>query len=95
MALKRMRGVNIAALCCVPAFLFMIVVRQYFTRERPEIPDARADRTIPVLVNYGKTVYVTAGEQMVLYSSYIVLGLTVIVTLTLYLRSQTRRKSLR
>ena len=69
----------------------MTIVRQYFTRERPQLPDATAGRTIAVLVNYGKTVYVTAIEKKILYGSYIALGLAVVVTLTLYFLAQTAR----
>jgi hypothetical protein len=92
MAIKPTRGARIAALCCVPAFLFMVVVRQYFTREMPEMPDATAGRLLPVLVNYGKTVYVTATEQKVLYAAYIILSLVVICTIVLYLLTQAERK---
>jgi cobalamin biosynthesis protein CobD/CbiB len=80
-----------AALFCVPTFLLMTVVRQYYTWKRPQSPDAATGRVISVLVNYGKTVYVTATEQRFLYGTYIVLGLAVMTTFTLYILARRGR----
>ena len=50
----------------VAAFVSMVATRQYYTRARPESPRPDMGWTIPVGVNYGKTVYVTEGEKKVL-----------------------------
>jgi hypothetical protein len=71
----------------------MVIVRQYFTRDRPQLPDAAVSRTIAVSVNYGKTVFVTAREKEILYGSYIALGVAVTVTLILYCLAQSRRNN--
>jgi hypothetical protein len=51
-------------------FSLMVIVRQYFAFERPETPEVELGRTIPVTVNYNKTVYVTMHERNMLYSTY-------------------------
>jgi hypothetical protein len=45
----------------------VMAVRQYFTLHRPESPQPEFRRTVAVQLNYGKTVYVTPGENGILY----------------------------
>ena len=88
--LKRVPKATIAALFCVPAFLIMVVVLQYYTWEMPQSIDTDAGRVIAILVNYGRTVYVTSIERAVLYGSYVILAVTVVVALVLQLLSSQR-----
>lgn len=65
------------------AFFFMLGVRQYYTLHMPKSADTPSGRTIPMLVNYGITVYVTATEERLLYGMYVVaaLGFGVVIVL--------------
>lgn len=90
MSVRLLRMARTAAWICVPAFLFAMIIRQYFTRERPSLPNPAIGRTIAVLVNYGKTVFVTSVERNILYASYIALALAVASTLILYVLSKAK-----
>jgi hypothetical protein len=57
------------------AFLSMTLLRQYYTQSMPETPQIQAGRTIPIDVNYRKTVYVTSREQRELEAAYIIVGI--------------------
>jgi hypothetical protein len=48
----------------------MVILRQYYAFERPQSPLVELSRTIPVTVNYNKTVYVTEHDRTILYLTY-------------------------
>jgi hypothetical protein len=52
----------------------MVVMRQYFTRCRPEHPRTEEARSIPADVNYGKTVYLTKSEHLLFLETKIQFG---------------------
>jgi hypothetical protein len=59
----------------------MMTVRQYYTRNMPQVPQQESGRTIAIEVNYGKTVYVTVREKRNLHLVYIVAALSIAGTL--------------
>ncbi len=63
----------------------MMAVRQYYTWYMPESPEITSGKTIAVLVNYGKIVYVTPLEQIYLYASYVIIGVQFIVVVIVYI----------
>jgi hypothetical protein len=52
----------------------MMALRYHYTRNMPRSPQQEARRTVPLNVNYGKTVYITYTEKQIIVVSYIVLA---------------------
>jgi hypothetical protein len=69
--------------------------RQYFTRNRPESSQPELRRTVPVQLNYGKTVYVTPGENRLLYftSEWVGIPLVIAVIFVASLNNKPNRKN--
>jgi hypothetical protein len=57
------------------ALFSMMITRQFYTRNRPDFSQAELGRTIPVEVNYGKTVYLSKEDRRNLTISYWAFGL--------------------
>ena len=71
------------------SLLGMGELRQYFAYYRPMSPQVELNKTVPVSASYGRTVYVTKQERLILYSSYVLLsfsgvGILTIAVLRLY-----------
>jgi hypothetical protein len=65
----------------------MEYVRQCYTRQMPEHPSPEQHRVIPIGVNYGKTVYVTADEARYinrLYKWAMAAGLIILFNFKIY-----------
>ena len=88
---KPPRTVIAAGVSYLLALLAMMVVRDYYTWHMPTSPDAASSRTIPVGVNYGKTVYVDTNEQRLLFGTYVAFAVSGIGTVVMYLATRRRR----
>ena len=66
----------------------MIVLRMYYTKTMPELPDSITGHTVAITLNHLKTVYLTPAEQKLLYGTYVLVGLAVAIFLAGYIRSQ-------
>ena len=91
-ALRKFSYELAAGLFFALSLLFMAIVRQYYTRTMPEVVDPSSGRTIAVLVNYGKTVYVTPLERGILWGSYLVLIVAVVTAIAVYMTRTARNK---
>jgi hypothetical protein len=68
-------------------------LQQYYWSHMPQSPEAGSGRTIAVEVSHGRTVYVDATEQKVLYGTYIVLALSSITAVLTWFATRTRNSS--
>ena len=87
-SLRSPRGPTVAGMLFVAALGLMLGLRDHYTWHRPQLPDSRAGKTIPIEVDHGKIVYVDATEQKILYGTYVAAGITFVGTLVAFSRAQ-------
>ena len=93
-ALNTKRKQIVVGVLYLATLFFMMAVRQYYTWYMPESPEITLGKTIAVLVNYGKIVYVTPLEQKILYASYVIIAAQFIAAIIVYIITHRRRSVL-
>lgn len=75
--------------------LSAMVVRQYYTRNMAETPQPQLNRTVAVLVNYGKTVYVTPAENRLLFftSEWVCIPIVIAFILVVRIKDEPKPKN--
>ena len=86
MKMVAMKNITIALLGVTLLLLFSgaIALRYYYTQCMPVVPMIQQGRVVPVKVFYGKTVYVTKGEDRNLDISYCSVGIALVVYVLSY-----------
>ena len=77
MKISEKRTNLLVGLCCVLAFVCVVVTQQYCTWHMPEVAMPEIGRVIPLEANYGKTVYLTDSESYyvrLVYGTAVALG---------------------
>jgi hypothetical protein len=70
----------------------MFGVKNYYTRTMPQMPNPLTGHTVPVQGYFLKTVYVTPTEQLILYGTYVLVGVAVAMFLAGYTYYRERRQ---
>ena len=73
-------------------FFYMVYLRHRYTWDMPLTPNPQLGRTIPMVLNYNRIVYVTVAEQSKLFCAYVFVGVGgTVIALYVFIRGYFNR----